>query len=208
MVNELQSFSPRFKILLYKSKGAQDIGSAPTIKDELTKEHTIFDASKDINARTIVITTYQTLAQRHGPKACEAWCLQNNIHWKIANKIVLPPSSWPGLINGKFEIVFADECQHAKNIEANQWNTIHWLKPRFIVLSSATPLYAGINDMQAYLLLMEPSASVKDWQRKPTDSPYRPGLDSPYNLPEDHSAVVHRLYRSSFEKFVLSTPDP
>jgi hypothetical protein len=71
---DLANFSPHLTVYIYggnSEKERSTIGPVRRIRNELTRSSGIFNEKEELNANTIVVCSYQTFSQRHGPKANE-----------------------------------------------------------------------------------------------------------------------------------------
>jgi hypothetical protein len=160
---------------MYHSKGTAKVPGAALITEMLTKKSPYFNQALEVNAQTIIITTYYVLALRHGPASAEKWLIKQ--HLKVPEKWhhMVPHQDWLGWLSNVFGTVFADECQALKSMGSSMHLSIKWLFPDFIALISGTPLYAGIRDMVGYMDYIQPSTSkVQDYKPNEGEKPFKP----------------------------------
>lgn len=155
--NEIRSVTKRLSVYLYY--GDQRKHSATSsyfISDKLTPSHFLFDG-KPKNGRAIILTSYQTLAARHGPAAVKAWCETEKMPFDAGHPQM--PANFPYRLTGCFGTTVFDEAHSLRNPESNLSLTAHWLESDFNLLISGTLFYSGISDMKGYAPLLFKTAS-------------------------------------------------
>ena len=166
----------------------------------LTRGHRIFNGNED-NARTIVVTTYYTLAERHGPSALKDY-RRKELHWSkqkaLRHSDELDPN-WDRNLSGLWERIICDEAQLLKSFDSNITTTVFWLLVAFIIFVTATPIPGGIKDWASYMPFCQSSKASKWWSNKSLQELGFNEDDDPYALPEGHPAeklqVTMQAYR-------------
>jgi hypothetical protein len=207
----LAKFSGHFQLWIYHSKGTATIPGVQLYSKTLKKKNTFFNTSLEVNAQTIIITTYHVLTIRHSPSDATKFHLENKLAVPEKNNWDdrVPDEAWDHSLSGCFGTVFADECQAIKSAGNPMHLAVRWLFPDFVCLISGTPLYTGIRDMGGYLAIIQPSAnSVKNYKIKPGEQKFRPWYNDPYALPEGHSGRTFVFFRASFQQYVLKERSP
>lgn len=151
---EIQSICRRLQVYIYH--GDMRISStglsALPINGKLTRGHEIFNKNNPENAQKIVITTYQTLAPRHGPAAVKRWCQANKQRYND-NEPYMPSDSDISLTR-LFSCVVFDEAHNLRNPGSSLSLAAKWLNADFNLLLTATPLYNSIHDLKGYAPLV------------------------------------------------------
>lgn len=94
---------------------------------------------------------------------------------------------WPGGLAKCFDTIILDEAHLVKNMETEVHGTIAWLKGRFHLCITATPLITGPHDFAGYLNLLEPSNANELWAPENLSS-WKIGKGvNPYELPVSQS---------------------
>ncbi|KAI7968163.1 hypothetical protein EIK77_010333 [Talaromyces pinophilus] len=139
--------------------------------NDLTQEHPMFEENNP--GRNIVITSYQTLTQRHGPKVQLRWQIRNN----RPHDIDKPDPSWPKCLADRFAVMVCDEVHNIRNTDTQGYRTIEWLKAKFHVLLSATPSFNSISDLKGMLSLMVNPKNGEWWANANVPKNYDPLFD-------------------------------
>lgn len=155
-VDEIASITDSFTVMLYYGDARRQ--GADFIRDKLTKKHPIFKGGID-SAKTIVITSYQTLEARHGPQAVKAWCAAKKQPYDQTNPRM--PAGFPGDLSGLFEIAVFDEAHMLRNPLSGLSLACTWLHAGFRLLLTATPFYNDVKDFLGYKnLLLRPNSQA------------------------------------------------
>ncbi|PYI11513.1 putative DNA repair helicase rad5,16 [Aspergillus sclerotiicarbonarius CBS 121057] len=151
--SEINRVNDKLRVCIYYGQGRPAQGMR-TIASRLRKTDSIFNGSP-INARTVIITSYQTFSYRHGPTAVRAWYTETT---EICpDEILCPPAKFPFSLDGCFSDVILDEAHILRNPETSQSRAVHWLKADFHLLVTATPIYNSRKDILGYVpLLFQP----------------------------------------------------
>ncbi|BCS16433.1 hypothetical protein ALUC_80640A [Aspergillus luchuensis] len=148
-VDEISSITDSFNIPLYYGDGRRQ--GAEFIKDKLTRKHSIFTGGIE-SARTIIITSYQTLESRHGPQAVKAWCAKTKHEYDPSSPRM--PISFPHDLSGLFGIAVFDEAHMLRNPLSGLSLACAWLNAGFGLLLTATQFYNGVRDFLGYKNLL------------------------------------------------------
>ena len=132
LARELRELSDLFSVYLY---GAPAQHGVRQIKENLTRDHPLFDHANEMNSQAIVVTSYQTFATRHGPQANLKYVTKTTtISQKAAtrtfkySKLVNPANpEWraPHDLDGLFEQGILDEAQNSKGTCADTHSFFH-----------------------------------------------------------------------------------
>ena len=156
---QLELVAPRF-FTLYKYYGDarrhDPVAGEKVFHGRLNRQHAIFDGSL-ANASTIVISSYSTFTERHGPSSQKKWHI-NRCHMSrtAADTVIddLDPR-WPERLDHMFGFVVLDEAHIIKQTSNKTSIAIKWLKAQFHILVTATPIPNGIDDWRGYMPLIE-----------------------------------------------------
>lgn len=154
---EITRITSKLRVVLYYGNRTSKEGIQP-LKTILHKKHDLFDGSP-VNGRTVVITSYQTLSNRHGPAAVKVWCRRTQ---KTYVEALTPPECFPHLLDGCFSDVIIDEGHTLRNSDTSQSRVVHWLKANFYLLLTATPIFNSREDLRGYIPLLFNSPSQGD----------------------------------------------
>ncbi|KAK2809576.1 hypothetical protein FQN50_003629 [Emmonsiellopsis sp. PD_5] len=135
------------------------------ISGKLRKSHPIFNGSVESSC-AVVITSYPSLAVRHGPSAQKEWRLANrNVTETMANSTaMLLDSDWPGALTGLFGRVILGEAHLIRKPSAFSSAAVAWLKADFYLLLSATPTFNRIGDFRGFQQLLFTPDADKRWE--------------------------------------------
>ncbi|RAL01276.1 putative DNA repair helicase rad5,16 [Aspergillus ibericus CBS 121593] len=162
--SEINRVTDKLRVYIYYGQG-RPVQGMRTIASRLRKTDTIFNGSP-INARTVIITSYQTFAHRHGPTAVRAWYSEATIEL-CPDEIPCPPAKFPFSLTGCFGDVILDEAHILRNPETSQSRAVQWLEADFHLLVTATPIYNSRKDILGYVpLLFQPPGS---WSKADQD---------------------------------------
>ncbi|GAB1199547.1 hypothetical protein APSETT444_008897 [Aspergillus pseudonomiae] len=195
---EITRVTDKLRVVLYYGNKTSKEGMQP-LKTILHKEHDLFDGSP-VNGRTVVITSYQTLSNRHGPAAVKIWCRKTGRDYKKDIPASLP--DFPHLLEGCFSDVIIDEAHTLRNSDTSQSQVVYWLKASFYLLLTATPIYNSREDMRGYipLLFHPPSQADKDILKKL-------GRDV-FKLPPENPARYICCTGEAVEEYILDRKVP
>lgn len=189
-----------------KSTG-QNVGMR-VIDGKLTMKSKYFDGHPK-RAWTVIITSYQSLSVRHGPTEQKAWRMSRGWSEAAAKaKLAEEDMGWPLRLEYMFELVVLDEAHLARNEGALLAITIRWLKARFHLCLSATPLFNSHLDFQGFVPLLVQEFSDQLWT-KPSLQRWDVSSDvNPFELDTDHPAAVLRLTNLAMKRFVFQKDIP
>lgn len=201
---EIMAITKMLRLQLYYGDtcGSSEIGVLQ-INHCLEKGDLLFDGSA-ANAHVVVLTTYQTLNQRHGPPAAKVWC--QKVHEMYYENMPSPPADFPGNISGCFHDVILDEAHSLRNPMSSQTRAVYWLGGSFHLLLSATLLYNSHDDMQGYMPLLFSTPSIwmnLDWSTLGVSHD-----DNIFQLPRDHAGSKLCCSTEAVEEYVLNKEVP
>jgi hypothetical protein len=215
-IEELQRFSPVFDIQVYHNKSSTQKSAAADVQrrnEIFTQKHELFNGDR-ANARVVVISTYGTIASRHGPSALRKWRertyratfeAKGSVHQPV-DWFEVPDRKWPRDLSGRWHSILLDEAHHVRNNDSLAHIAIKFMDCPFTVLCSATPLFTGIRDNFGLAALIEPRPVLNFPIRTPDGATFKKN-DDPFEVADDHPAAVLRLTSASFAAFVLSLED-
>ncbi|KAE8152917.1 P-loop containing nucleoside triphosphate hydrolase protein [Aspergillus avenaceus] len=157
---EIRRVTDTLKIQLYYRSNIET--EWPTIKSLLKKTDGLFDG-RPVNGRTVVITSYQTLSDRHGPAAVKVWNPRTG--QREERHTHSPPHDFPHLLDDCFKNVIIDEGHVLRNVDTSQSRAIQWLHADFHLLLSATPIYNSRCDFEGYVPILFKPAPRDLWYR-------------------------------------------
>ena len=170
-----------FEVMIYhgptRGNDRLDYGGPKTrrITRKLNRDNAIFNANER-NRRVVVLTTYQTLTNRHGPGAQAKWRRAKGVKAQDVHRdFHLLDEEFPDSLSGCFGRVFADEVQNVRNESSYASTTMEWLRPRYHVLITATPMITGSTDILSYLPFVKPRLSALNKLNAlgPREDPYK-----------------------------------
>lgn len=176
---EIKKCTKAFKVWLYHGDARDPkLRTSHRVLDDLTQSHPMF--SEDTPGQNIVITSYQTLTQRHGPKLQLGWQVENN------RPITRDETDldWPKCLANRFGVVVCDEVHSIRNMDTQGFRTIQWLKAAFYVLLSATPAFNSVADLKGMLSLMINPENDLWWKSVDLPKDYNPITETTQN-PDD-----------------------
>ena len=215
-IEELQRFSPIFDIQVYHNKSSTQKSTAADVQrrnEIFTQDHELFNGD-GANARVVVISTYGTIASRHGPNALKKWRektykgmfeAKGSVH-QPENWFDTPDRKWPKDLSGRWHSILLDEAHHVRNSDSLAHIAIKFMDCSFTVLCTATPLFTGIRDNFGLMALIEPRPTLNYPIRTPDGTIFKKN-DDPFVVPDDHPAAVLRLTSAAFAAYVLTSQD-
>ena len=210
-IEELQRFSPVFDIQVYHNKSSTQKSASADVQrrnEILTQKHELFNGDR-ANARVVVISTYGTIASRHGPTPLKKWrerTYKTGSAHKLDDLFDTPDRNWPRDLSGRWHSILLDEAHHVRNKESLAHIAIQFMNCSFNVLCSATPLFTGVRDGFGLAALIEPRP-VLNFPITTPDGAIFEKKDDPFKVPDDHPAAVLRLTSAAFATFVLTLED-
>ncbi|GES66026.1 putative DNA repair helicase rad5,16 [Aspergillus terreus] len=116
---EIQAVTNRLQVIVYFSDARDQPPVNVKVISKLSKDVSWMTGKKAHHA--VVITSYQTLAQRHGPAEYKAWAEDQ------PNATL---EQWPKYLGGLFNTMIADEAHCLRNPNTAQWTAAQWLRPK------------------------------------------------------------------------------
>jgi hypothetical protein len=185
--------------------------------NKLTRTHNIFTGPKPMT--NIVISSYFTMAVRHGQKKQRVWQVKNNFGFWDANT---PDPAWPGCMYGQFSCLVLDEAHQICNNDTRQWRTAYWMRAPMNLLLTATPSFNTVDDLRALMPFLLNPENEKFWNGIKVPEDYDPfvqndpshecyklqftlrGLDRwIWNNPKHQGAIVGFLLKAIWMKCVV-----
>ncbi|OBT70727.1 hypothetical protein VF21_10289 [Pseudogymnoascus sp. 05NY08] len=190
---DIKNFDPKMISLVYYGSEALTIATTgKKVDGPLLRGSVHFDGSER-NARTIILTSPDTLRARHGPTRLLNHRM-NDLGWtKIQAEDAWrqPDRTWERDLSGLFEFLVIDEAHCIKNASTAISTTIKWMQPPFTILATATVLPNGINDFEGFVNIIQANTdlwtleNLQQWGVRRDVNPYEP--------PDDHPAAVLRM---------------
>lgn len=185
------------------------MGDETIVSGHLGKSHFLFNTNREQNARSVVITTYETLATRHGPGAQKADRINQGMSATQAQQISadLDPK-WAKALDGCFEILVADEAHAIKNVRSQITRTLIWLDCSFNCLMTGTPTPNGMPDMAGYYPLIEARDAEAWWSEESLKRMNIHHSVNPFDWPNHDEVAKLRMTEKAFRKFLLPSSIP
>ena len=138
------------------AKRHEPIVGDKAILGRLSREHSIFDGSV-ANANVIVVSSYSTFTERHGPNMQKKWRINTcrMTRTESDSRMDELDPRWPDRLDLIFGFVVLDEAHIIKQTSNKTSITIKWLKAKFHILITATPIPNGIDDWKGYMPFIE-----------------------------------------------------
>lgn len=186
-----------FRIWVYHG----DTRSSPyRCLEQLDRHHPIFNGSAE-NAKHLIITSYQTLDDRHGPAAVKTWARKNGRRFE--GKAAHPPTGFPFNITGLFKIAIFGEAHSLINTTHSIHKAAVWLQSDFNLLVTATPLFNSIREFQGYMPFLLGNQLYEDDQDDNDNS------EKHYLLHNDDPTIIKQLHPSAiFQNILRKDVDP
>jgi hypothetical protein len=172
------------------------------VLDELTTDHAIFDGQPKRNW-TIILSSYPTLAQRHGPSAQSGWRekTQKLCPQEIEDKRLVLDPAWPKSLGGLFRTTILDEAHQLRNLSSLQAITVSWLNAEFNLLLTATPLFNRVEDFKGLMPLIIPSKNDRLWNQFKVEPTF-----NPFQVPDCDPKAVLCLTHRAIDRFIWNDP--
>ncbi|CRG88522.1 putative ATP-dependent helicase C23E6,02 [Talaromyces islandicus] len=209
---EIQAITNQLHVkILFGDKRVNKLSTwkdAQLITKSLTKSHELFDGSLE-RASTVVVTTYETFRNRHGPPAANAWVHKQRKRLgdpkAFSNRPKdVKPKDWPGDLAGLFFDVILDEGHYIRNKDSAISIAVQWSEASFYLIMTATILFNSIYDFLGYVPLILPEDSDSEWNDDNLKNlDVTPSCD-PFSLPEDHPAACLMLTHRILQRKILT----
>ena len=171
---KIVQFFPLLKVYYYHGSKKQDAAPGTIFvkeNDFIEKKHEIFQAGDEC-IRSVVLTSPQTFANRHGPHSLkrrrqkmykDEGMTAAEAKKKADEKFDVPDSKWDRDLSGCFRLLIVDEPhQNLSNPQAGYTVAIQWLKCRYRMLLTGTPIRTNKEDLLGLLsILQRPGAWSK-----------------------------------------------
>ncbi|KAH0537331.1 hypothetical protein FGG08_005847 [Glutinoglossum americanum] len=166
-----------------------------------------FSEDDDI-AKCIILTTYKTIARRHGPKVLSAARTSNaNIHdvaemENIKVQWTVPDPNWTRDLSGCIGDLYLDEGHSIKGGEAtSSFIALKWLNAGTTTVVTATPIINDVSDFEGILGILQRKDLWTDDHlgRLGVDATFNPFTDVPNPA---HESKWLRCTPQAFRKFV------
>lgn len=185
----MESLSQEFiNILYYGRKTSSGLGNSRI--DGILARGSQYFSGGERNARTVILTSPETLRARHGPTQ-----LRNHrvsvLGWsgEAANEAFFQPDpAWDRDLSMLFDLVTIDEAHSIKNPVSALSTTVRWLKPSFMVLVTATVLPNSLVDWEGFAQLIQGDGDP--WSQSNLDLNELTLDTNPYELDRDHPAAL------------------
>lgn len=209
---EIQKITSQLKlVILFGDKRTQRVSNwknARVVTGALDKNDEIFNRSLE-SAKTLVLTTYETFRNRHGPPAADAWIQSQRRKMKDRRAFsnVLQgqkPPGWPGDLAGLFSDVVLDEGHFVRNPDSGVSMAVRWADPDFYLIMSATIFFNNIHDFNGYVDLVVPKHSDDEWEGSNLEKLGVTADCDPFSLPLDHPAASLMVTRRTIKRNILT----
>ena len=160
------------------------------VQGRLTREHEIFNSNVN-TASTIVVSSYSTFTERHGPNTQKKWRV-NKSRWSRTasdNEIDNLDPRWPDRLDHLFGYVVLDEAHIIKQTNNKTSICTKWLKANFHILVTAIPIPNGIEDWKGYMPFLEHQDAESWWTRDALDGMGFEEDMNPYAFDDGHPAA-------------------
>lgn len=213
---ELQQLLPTFVV-----KGSAKMAtrkSSGELYEELPKD---FDASDPafntpndpVSARTIFVMSYQYFSRHFGVENFNIHKMKMNPNWKPISKEqiqqgiqrapVNPDKDWANNLHKKVRQLIGDEAQVAvRNRQSVYFISIQWLDVPSLFLLTGHPMPRGLDDLLAYISLLETKEHVQNVSRHSENPPFSPKDTNPYEM-DDTAYLPYCSSSEMYEKWVL-----
>lgn len=117
---EIQKYSAIPQVFIYfgDSRDKETLSKYRTI-DKLTRDHPVFTGANP--QRNMIISSYFTMAMRHGPTKQHYWQIKNQ---QPTDSMEISDTTWPFSMTGMFGCLVTDEAHQVWNMETLQWRTM------------------------------------------------------------------------------------
>jgi hypothetical protein len=181
-------------------------GYIAKVIDQLTHNPTVFDAENKENSNIIIITSLCTLTTRHGPRALKGYRVkQGQDEASVKAKFLSQDPNWPSDLSDCFSTIAIDKAYYVKNDETSLYATIRWLYPKFIILATTSVLPNSINDFKGYISFLQLDPQL--WSSENLQKWNVTKHVNPYQLNNDHPAMVLQIIYHAIQTFIIEHPD-
>lgn len=186
-VADIEQMSDDFIHVMYHGTKRSSPLSNDRIDGLLTRASKYFNGDER-NARTIILTSPETLRARHGPTQLEKYRTRS-LAWSgkaALEAFYQQDPTWELNLAGLFDIVTIDEAHCVKNPLSALTVTVSWLRPSFMVLVTATVLPNSISDWAGFAKLI--AGDRNPWTPDNYTQKQFTMDTNPFKLPNDHVA--------------------
>lgn len=167
--------------------------------EPLTKDHSLFTAKS--KKPILVVTTYETWADRHGPIALKRWRKKMGID---ESDLDANDPKWPANLSGKFSLGIFDESHMLKTLATRISIAILWLDLNFHFFASATPIPNGIEDLAGYVKFIAPKDGGESlWTKESLKKMDIKRKADPFFLDDDHPGTKLRITEHGIKQYLL-----
>lgn len=187
-VADIEQMSEDFiHVMYYGSKNSSAFANT-RVDGVLTRQSRFFDGDEK-NARTVILTSPETLRARHGPSKLRDYRV-GTLGWTgeaAQEAFSQQDPTWERNLSGLFDLVTIDEAHSIKNPLSAMSTTISWLKPSFMVLVTATVLPNSLSDWEGFAQLIQ--GDRDPWTQENLEQKGVSIDTNPYELDRDHPAA-------------------
>ena len=178
-------------------------GGEKKVHGLLHRKHELFDG-KESRAQTIIISSYHTWQERHGPKAQRLWRLsRKRCTAAEANDLYNQlDTTWEGSLAECFSFVITDEAQVLKNLSAYGSTAVLWLAAYHYIMLTATPIPNGVADWGGYMPFIEPKDADLLWGEESLRNLGFAADQNPFDLHDQHPAAKLQFTTRAFKDWV------
>lgn len=166
--DELLKFTDRFRVVIYYGTPKKKTQEGVVYhKGKITRTSEYFNGD-EINSDTIILSTYSTWANRHGPKAQTRWLIDDYMKSKKVNRLRAK-----GHIDGThnpsvatkdcdiqlqdcFERVILDEGHEIRHMSPQVGTAVRWTGGKFRIVVTGTPTLNGLCDFCGIMQFLQP----------------------------------------------------
>ncbi|KAL2801674.1 P-loop containing nucleoside triphosphate hydrolase protein [Aspergillus granulosus] len=179
--SEIMKITSKLKVMVYFG----DAREVPPVQVKVLKKLT--STSPWLNSEQahhgVVITSFQTLAQRHGPAARDAWRDGHS-------------TPWPGNLEGIFDTLVIDEAHALRNRNTAQWTAVSWVDADWNILATGTPMFNSAKDFGGLYPFLFAKHNQLLWSGVAQTV-------NPFSLPADDPKIHLCLTPSAVDKWIL-----
>ena len=183
----------------------EPVAGEKMIQGRLNRQHPMFDGSS-ANANVIVVSSYSTFTERHGPTMQRKWRI-NTSRWSRtqadSNIDNLDPK-WPDALDNMFGFVVLDEAHIIKHVSNKTSTCITWLSAAFHILITATPIPNGIEDWRGYMPFIQHKDADQWWAEDSLDEMEFEGDENPFDLDDAHPAAKLQMTSQAARDWIFA----
>ena len=222
--DEILRFTDQFRIVIYYGSPKKSTQEGVVYhKGKLERTSEYFNGD-EINASTIIMSTYSTWGIRHGPKAQTEWLVSNHVETHKVTR--LQARNWVdktyaedvatkdsgAQLQDCFERVILDEGHEIRNMSAQVGTAVRWVGGKYRNVVTGTPTLSGLHDFCGIMRFLQPLELESAKHLRKLGFPKAKGRDAlknvlkmfdPWSVEDDDPKAILKFTEAALEEWVF-----